>query len=211
MTTLNRPAPIAVSILPPPVAPVLIRNTSNTKSRIGPLRAALIVGLLACWSATANAQWAGADQLYLGVGAGVRSDSDSDNLLSASRGASIRLGYEFNQLLGAELGYLDVADTHSDLDLDTEAWTASVVVSFPLTAFDLYGRLGAMHLDTDDGVVLGTSGIGAPGRGGSTQGFAALGAEIKVGIFNLYGEYTRFDTDYESDVEIISAGFKLRF
>jgi len=183
----------------------------RSKNGIGPFAKALIVAILGCWTASANAQWAGADQLYLGVGAGVRSGTGSDNLLSASRGATIRLGYEFNQLLGAELGYLDVADTYSDVDLDTEAWTASVVVSFPLTAFDLYGRLGAMHLDSDEGAVLGSSGIGVSSGRGSTQGFAALGAEIKVGIFNLYGEYTRFDTDYESDVEIFSAGFKLRF
>jgi len=189
---------------------VIPKSFSNTTAT-GLLGKALMVVLLSLWTASANAQWAGADQLYLGVGAGVRSGTGSDNLLSASRGATIRLGYEFNQLLGAELGYLDVADTYTDLDLDTEAWTASVVVSFPLTAFDLYGRLGAMHMDSEQGVVLGASGIGGTSRRGSTQGFAALGAEVKVGIFNLYGEYTRFDTDYESNVEIFSAGFKLRF
>lgn len=159
----------------------------------------------------AQAQWGGADNLYLGVGAGLRSDGTDDGLLDRSRGASIRLGYEFNQMLGAELGYLDVADSRRDLELDTEAWTASVVVSFPLTAVDLYGRLGAMHLDSEMGATLGATGFGVPTSGRSTQGFAALGAEIKIGIFNLYGEYTRFDTDYESDVEVISAGFKLRF
>ncbi len=178
-----------------------------------PLRRAAFLTFALCvaTSSVANAQWRGAENLYLGIGAGVRSDDSDRGLLDGSRGASIRLGYEFNQMLGAELGYLDVADNNRELDLDTEAWTASVVVSFPLTAVDLYGRLGAMRLDTEQGATLGSAGFGAPTSSGSTRGFAALGAEVKVGIFNLYGEYTRFDTDYESDVEVISAGFKLRF
>jgi len=163
----------------------------------------LALGLL-LMSGACQAQAPLGDGLYLGVGAGVL---DSAHGQDRQTGASIRLGYEFNQRVGAELGYLGFQDSDQDLDVELDAWSASLVLSFPLTTFDLYGKLGATNLDGGQGVQLGSS----SGTGRSTRGFAALGAQMRVGLFDLYGEFTRVSTDQEDDIDVFSAGLKFSF
>jgi len=159
---------------------------------------------VALWSAQAQASDDGFERLYLGVGAGMVDDASRGLDLDAA-GPSLRLGYEFNQRLSAELGYLALGEVDDD---ESDSWSASLVVTFPLTAVDLYGRFGAMYNDNQQPSLLG-SGVDVDAR--STRGFAALGAQVRFRKFDLYGEYSRIDTDSSEDVDIISAGLKFRF
>jgi|GEM_PF-5428992 len=125
----------------------------------------------------------------------------------------------FKQRIRAELDFYGlVGSSLSDDDFlqDSEDWSASVVLRIPVTALDLYGKFGAIH-QTNGSAGFVDSQRYAPNTGtgfrpwARTEGFASIGAELKLGFFNLFGEYMRIDSESERQTDTFSTGIKVRF
>ncbi|RBP52777.1 porin family protein [Arenicella xantha] len=139
--------------------------------------------------------------------------SDSDQT------QGIRLGYMFNDAFGVDLGYTDLGTYRAtDVGLisasryEAEVATLAFVINFsPLDKLDLYARAGAARVETERTLqVLGIE--ASQGAQTNTAPFGALGAELDFGGFNLFGEYSRLDSDdYETEAELVTVGVKFEF
>lgn len=144
-------------------------------------------------------------------------DCESDD--SAAR---FSVGYNFNQVLGLEVGYssfgtlVDSDDDAFAVKQDANAWTLSVLGNLPIgERFGIYGRAGAARFDNDTkGTVQGL-----PVRGDNkTKPY--FGAGVKFGLtdnFALRAEYQRYkdlaniDNTSKDDVDAWSGGVLFTF
>lgn len=139
--------------------------------------------------------------------------SESDNA------AGVRAGYMFNDIFGAEIGYLDLGSYSAqgdrpgnDINLNADGFTAAAVFNLSVGNYvDLYGKVGAFYLDADSSSRLdGRTTIIETDDG--AEPFAAIGAEYDFGQFAIFGEYSTVDTDInELSLDIVSLGIKLEF
>lgn len=114
-----------------------------------------------------NVGQAAESNFYLGLDAGqAEAKKYCDNITNCdSADTSIRgeVGYQFNNILSAELGYtsfgalLDAHDSNIDATQDASAWTASVLGTWPVAErFGVFGRLGIARYNVDNsGTVQG--------------------------------------------------------
>lgn len=131
---------------------------------------------------------------------------DSDNALG------VKFGYLFDGRFGLEGGYMDLGDYRArggsrgaDLSLDVEGYYLVGVLNHELTQnWDIYGKLGVFAVDTD------TSLTGFSRS--NTEPYGGLGVEYDFGDWNLFGEYTKLDTDVDDlTIDAISLGVKYEF
>ncbi len=130
---------------------------------------------------------------------------DSDNALG------LKGGYMFNDLLGLELGYIDLGDYNTlsndkgvDLSLDAEAITLAGVLNLSLgESWDVYGKLGVATLDSNTDLNIDDA---------DTRAFGGIGVELDLGQVNIFGEYDTIDTDINDlTVDVVSVGLKYEF
>lgn len=147
------------------------------------MRTAVVIGLFALVSSMgAQAQLTGfyVGASYLDTRPEWLSHSDNDNGLEA------RVGYSLNSLFAFEASYLELGtvDLPNFADAggsaDTEAYTVSGVVTFPIGNLYLLGKAGYMWSQTD-----GTYGtIAGPMRSEVDEGELFFGAGIGFEIIN---------------------------
>lgn len=130
---------------------------------------------------------------------------DSDNAFG------LKVGYMFTDLLGIEGGYIDLGDYNAsndegiDLNLDAEGFYLVGVLNFSFAEnWDAYGKLGAFAFDSNsDFTEFDES---------STELFGGLGIEYDFGTWNIFGEFSKVDTDTNDlSIDIISLGIKYEF
>lgn len=132
--------------------------------------------------------------------------------------ASIRAGYIFNNLLGIELGYLDLGEYFAEgdsrnnrIDLDADALSAALVLNWTVhNQIDLYGKLGVFQLNVDsDSFVAGAR---LQQNDEETEVFGAFGIDYDIGAVNFFAEISIADTDInELSIDIATAGIKYEF
>lgn len=147
------------------------------------MRIAAAIGLLTLVSSMeAQAQLTGfyVGASYLDTQPQWLSHSDDDNGLEA------RVGYSLNSLFAFEASYLELGTVNlpnfpdAGGSADTEAYTVSGVVSFPLGNLSLIGKAGYMWSQTDG--YFGT--IAGPMRSEIDEGELFFGAGIGFEITN---------------------------
>ena len=130
---------------------------------------------------------------------------DSDNAFG------FKVGYMFTDLLGIEGGYLDLGDYNAsndagiDLNLNAEGFYLVGVLNFSFAEnWDAYGKLGAFAFDSNtDFTDFDES---------STELFGGLGIEYDFGTWNIFGEFSKLDTDTNDlSIDILSLGVKYEF
>ena len=131
---------------------------------------------------------------------------DSDTALG------LKAGYMFTDLFGIEGGYLDLGDYNTrgnsqgvNLNLDADGFYLVGVLNFSVGEnWDLYGKLGAFSFDSN------TSLTGFDKS--STEVYGGLGVEYDFGTWNIFGEFSKLDTDTNDlTFDIISLGIKYEF
>lgn len=157
--------------------------------------------------------------LYLGVGAGSAQLKDqppqtggqevSGDSTPYRAFAGYRLGIIPIIDLAAEIGYMDLGKTEGTTGTTATQYKAhgadgSVLLIFPITIFDLYGRVGAMQVNLDktfNGVTTSSNG---------TAGVYGAGLGVRLGPIGVRAEYNRIDVkDLRSvNVEMLSVYFK---
>jgi len=137
---------------------------------------------------------------------------DSDTALG------IRGGYMFSDIIGVEVGYLDLGDFSARgdnpgnrIDLDADAFSAALVLNWSVhDQIDLYGKVGAYFVDAKSDSVVAGSRLREDDT--ETEAFGAVGIEWDLGQFNLFGELSKVDTDVNDlSIDIVTAGVKYEF
>lgn len=131
---------------------------------------------------------------------------DSDNALGA------KAGYMFNNRFGIEVGYLDLGNYHADapsqgidINVDADGFYGVGVLNFDLAdRWDLYGKLGVFVLDSDSDLT--------DFEESSTDLYGGVGVQYNLGNAELFGEFTKIDTDVEGlTIDVITVGLNYRF
>ena len=131
---------------------------------------------------------------------------DSDNAFG------LKGGYMFTDLLGIEGGYIDLGnynasgnDAGNNLSLDAEGFYLVGVLNFSFAEnWDAYGKLGAFAFDSNTDITDFDE--------SSTELFGGLGIEYDFGTWNIFGEFSKLDTDINNlSIDILSLGVKYEF
>lgn len=173
----------------------------------------ILSGVLLAALFTSNAS---ADAARFGIGAG-RATIEADDFDLEGRATAWEIfgGYEFNQYLAVEAGYINGGKAKDSIQgvvvvANTSAIAASVVGSLPVNeSFSFFGRAGYMHWESDqeariDGDVVATADVD-----GNDPFF---GAGVAVGIDEalLRFEYRIASLD-DSDLSLLSLAVLWRF
>lgn len=131
---------------------------------------------------------------------------DSDNALGA------KIGYMFNNRFGVEAGYLDLGNYQAraenggiNLNLDSDGFYGVGVLNAELSdRWDFYGKLGVFIIDSNaDFTDFEES---------STELYGALGVQYDLGPIDVFGEFSKIDTDYQDlSIDIITLGINYQF
>lgn len=125
--------------------------------------------------------------VYIGLDAGqAEANKYCNNITNCdSSDTSVRgeVGYQFNDILGAELGYTSFGtlfkanDNNVNAKQDASAWTASVLGTWPVAEpFGIFGRLGLARYNVNNS--------------GTVQGVAV---ETKNAVKPYFGAGVKFD------------------
>jgi OOP family OmpA-OmpF porin len=144
---------------------------------------------------------------YLGAGAGQAQVKDQNFSESSTpyRGfAGYRVGIIPLIDLAGEIGYTDLGKAEGSAgSVKAHGADASALLIFPITIFDLYGRLGVMQVSLDKSL----NGTSASSSG--TAGVYGLGAGVRLGPIGVRAEVNRIDIKdlHSVDVEMLSVYF----
>ncbi len=150
----------------------------------------------------ANVAQATENRAYVGLDAGqaeARKYCDNaTNCKSGDTSARAEVGYQFNDMFAAELGYTSFGTLVNSKDnnafnakQDASAWTASVLAGWPLAErFGVYGRVGvAAYNFTNSGTIQGV----AVKNDNSTKPYFGLGVSFGLNQdWSLRAEYQRY-------------------
>ncbi len=173
------------------------------------LIAALTVPALSLAPITSLADTDDGSALYVGLGASLVDIDEAElDFDDSDATADIRVGYMFTNSLGLEIGYQDLGNfSEGNAELDLDAYSAALVANIPLNNFDLYGKLGANRINGE--LTINGNSIADED---DTNLFFGGGAELDMGSFNLFTEYTitKFDNDnVDTDIQRVTAGIKI--
>lgn len=144
---------------------------------------------------------------YLGAGVGqaqVKDQSFSESSTPYRAFAGYRFGIIPLIDIAAEVGYMDLGKAENSAEsVKGHGADASALLIFPITIFDLYGRLGVMQVNLDktlNGVSTSSSG---------SAGVYGLGVGVRLGPIGVRAEYDRVDVKNISsaDVGMVSVYF----
>lgn len=133
---------------------------------------------------------------------------DSDNAFG------FKVGYMFTDLLGIEGGYMDLGDYNTtgneagiNLNLDADGFYLVGVLNISFAEnWDVYGKLGVFAFDSD------TDFTDVDFDDSSSELFGGLGIEYDFGNWNIFGEFSKLDTDTNNlSIDILSLGVKYEF
>ncbi len=147
---------------------------------------------------------------YLGAGAGQAQISDDPSQLTGKfdeSSTSYRgfVGYRLGVIpildFAGEIGYADLGSAESTIGgtatkYQAKGADASVLVIFPITILDLYGRFGAMKYDLDKTF------SGATTSSSGTAGVYGVGLGLRFGLLGVRAEYDRIDIKELKSVDV---------
>lgn len=156
---------------------------------------------------------AGESGFYLGAGVGQAQMTDNaPNGQEVSENSTPYRafgGYRFGLIpildFAAEIGYMDLGNAEgTTAQFKAKGADASVLVIFPITIVDLYGRLGVMQVDVDktyNGTTTSSSG---------SAGVYGVGVGLRFGPIGVRAEYDRIDIPelQSTDVGMVSVYFQ---
>jgi len=155
------------------------------------------LALMTAWAQAADSGF------YLGAGAGQAQISDNasfDESSTSYRGfAGYRLGVIPILDFAGEIGYSDLGSAESGgttAKYQAKGADASVLVIFPITILDLYGRFGAMKYDLDKTF------SGATTSSSGTAGVYGVGLGLRFGPLGVRAEYDRIDIKELKSVDV---------
>lgn len=141
---------------------------------------------------------------------------EEDSANTRTEGWKVYGGYQFNEYLALEGGYVNLNDMSAvtgtvRTHMDTDAWVLGAVGSFPLTKrLAVTGKVGAAYMLTDVDV---KNGAALTQRGGDDGYEPNYGVGVKYALLDnlsVRAEWERFDrSDY--DIDLMSAGLALKF
>ncbi|MEZ8777058.1 porin [Vibrio splendidus] len=124
-----------------------------------------------------------------------QAESDNTDFSDENSGYSLYLGYQINDLLSVEAGYADFVDTHKDFEhIYSDAWLASTKLTLPITIFDVYGRLGIGHFQSN--------------LGDTDDIYYGVGTGVTLGPVRVALEYTMYETKIVDNSYALSAEFR---
>lgn len=175
---------------------------------------ALIILATVLFAAYAQAQ--DAKHFRFGIGAGKATiEVDEFDLEGSATAWEAFGGYELNQYLALEVGYIDGGSADDTIlgatvRADTTAIVGSVLGSLPIgETFSVYGRTGYMKWDSEQAVVLDGVTIATSDVDGSDPFFGAgVAALVDNSLVRL--EYRIADLD-DTDLSLISLAIAWRF
>lgn len=166
------------------------------------------------FAAQAQAQDRDAFRFGLGIGKATIEADDID-LEGKSTAWEVFGGYELNQFIGFEAGYIDGGSADDSIlgvtvRADTTAIVGSVLGSIPLgESFSVYGRAGYMHWKSEQALVDAGVTIATADVDGNDPFFGAgLAAVVEGSLVRL--EYRIADLD-DTDLSLISLAIAWRF
>jgi len=161
----------------------------------------------------AGAVQAGESGFYIGAGAGQARMTDNapngqevtENSTPYRGFAGYRLGVIPILDFAAEIGYMDLGTAEgTTAQFKAKGADASILVIFPITILDLFGRVGVMQVDLDktfNGTTTSSSG---------SAGVYGAGVGLRFGPIGVRAEYNRIDIpNLEStDLGMVSVYFQ---
>ncbi|GEM80321.1 outer membrane beta-barrel protein [Vibrio superstes] len=109
-------------------------------------------------------------------------------------GYNLYLGYQIHDMFAIEGGYADFVDTHKDFEhVYSNAWITSAKVMLPIAIFDVYGRVGIGHFQSN--------------LGDTNDIYYGVGTGVSLGPVRLALEYTAYEAKVVEDSYSISAEF----
>jgi hypothetical protein len=183
-----------------------------------PVRVVAVLGLASVLLA-GPAQAAGSG-LYLGAGVGSAQLKDQppqtggQEVSNSSTPYRAFAGYRFGIIpiidLAAEVGYMDLGKAQGTTGTTATQYKAqgadaSVLVIFPITIFDLYGRVGAMQVNLDKTF------NGATTSSKGTAGVYGAGVGVRLGPIGVRAEYDRIDIKDVSSANVEMASVYFQF
>lgn len=175
---------------------------------------ALIILSTILFAAHAQADDDGAFRFGLGVGKATIEVDDFD-VEGSDTAWEVFGGYELNQYLAFEVGYIDGGspdDTFLGVTVraDTTAIAGSILGSIPIgETFSVYGRAGYMHWESEQVAVLDGVTIASDDVDGDDPFFGAgVSALVDTALVRL--EYRVADLD-DTDLSLISLAIAWRF
>lgn len=181
---------------------------------------------------TSNSKWESPDINHFMTTRGITATSDLDNTnANGNFPWKFYTGYEFNQFVAVEGGYMAFQDLYANLiataptnatarlALQSEAWMLAAMVSYPVTRdFSVFGKLGAnlwrqqrLTTDTTDGTPTPTTATQSSESERGTGLYYGMGASYDMGdYFTLRAEWERYDVD-GANVDAYTGGFLFKF
>ena len=134
-------------------------------------------------------------------------DFNDDDFNSSIAQLGLRGGYMFTDNFGIDLTtVLKGDDNDNNVKAESGMFALSGSAKLPLgDYFDLYGKLGAARVLTST-----TIGDIELSDESSTELYWGLGGKVDFGVFNIFLEYNRFDTDH-ADINTAMLGILFEF
>jgi OmpA-OmpF porin, OOP family len=172
--------------------------------------------ILATMFIAAHAQAQDTAHFRLGIGAGKATiEADDFDLKGKSTAWEVFGGYEINDYLAFEVGYIDGGSADdtvlgATVRADATAIVASVLGSIPIgETFSVYGRAGYMHWKSEETAKFEGETIATEDVDGNDPFFGAgVAAMIDESLVRL--EYRLADLD-DTDLSLISLAIAWRF
>ncbi|NOI79907.1 porin family protein [Vibrio tubiashii] len=120
--------------------------------------------------------------------------NENTDFSDQNSGYSLYLGYKINELISVEGGYTDFIDTNKDFEhIYSDAWLASTKLTLPITIFDVYGRVGVGHFQTN--------------LGDTNDIYYGVGTGVSLGPVRVALEYTMYEAKVIENSYALSAEF----
>lgn len=164
--------------------------------------------------------WAGIsfDGWYAGLGVGQSNyrDFDAASANTRSEGWKVYGGYQFNDYLALEGGYVNLNDMQATngtvrTNIATEAWALGALLSYPMTdKISVVGKFGYAYMQGSTRTKNGTA-LTVHSSDDDYEPNYGVGVSYKVfDSMNLRAEWERFDRS-NMDIDLITAGLQLKF
>ena len=139
--------------------------------------------------------------VYAEANVGFTHDTSGDSGWGNQYGASVGLGYKFMPFIAAEIGYGTYGTTeHSFTGAQVLDITSKIILPFPEAGFDLFAKLGASHINSDD-------------SNGDLSLFYGLGGEYAITrSFLVVVQWSQASSSGDSgNLQFLSAGANFSF
>jgi long-chain fatty acid transport protein len=143
-------------------------------------------------------------------------DLKGESANTRSEGWKVYGGYQLNDYLGIEGGYVNLNDGTARTgavvtNQDTDAWTLGAVLSYPVTpSLSVMGKVGAAYMLTDINIKDGSNPTVRAGSDGYQPNYGVGVRYALLDFLKVRAEWERFHRD-EGTVDLMSAGLQMDF